>query len=419
MTSWEWGLVILLAVSAVQQLAATVLFWFRSRPQPTPALQSENTTLPPVTVLLPIRGFDDRLRETIRGLKNQNYPNASVLIVLDDADGTVEPLLRQELQDAANFEIQPLVTRLTTCGLKNSAVLQATESLPAECEIVAFIDSDVVPHETWLSELVAPLANHQADCTYGCRWYTIPDQKLGTIWRYVWCAASIVSSTVRNLPWGGSLAVRRAILDEPNLRERWTNAGCEDLPLSAHLKKTGRRLQCVTRLVMVEPSSCSLATYRTFTSRQMLWVRLYRPDAFWPASVIYLGTTIGLWGLTIAAILRMVQADWAIVGQLVGVLAIYLGLAQALLLLIEKRVRGLIAHRMMLPKSFGFRCRAVMLAASWLTPELIFQAVITRRIVWRGVKYDVRKPYGVRRLTHDDNRESGEPSQSMVSQRSG
>ena len=413
MTSWEWGLVILLAVSAVQQVAATVLFWFRSRPRPT--AQSETVSLPAVTVLLPIRGFDDRLRETIRGLTNQDYPNMSVRIILDDPDGTTEPLLRDELQDASNFEIQPLVTRLTTCGLKNSAVLQATETLPAECGVVAFIDSDVVPHETWLSELVAPLASDQADCTYGCRWYTVPDRRLGTIWRYVWCAASIVSSTVRNLPWGGSLAVRRAILDEPELRERWSHAGCEDLPLSAHLRRTGRKLRCVTRLVMVEPSSCSMASYRTFTSRQMLWVRLYRPDAFWPASVIYLGTTIALWGLTVAAGMRTWQADWAVLGQLVGVLAIYLVVAYALLLLIERRVRGLIAHRLTLSNRFGVFSRAVMLAASWLTPELIFQAVITRRIVWRGVKYDVRKPYGVRRLTFDSTDQTEETTQPIMS----
>ncbi len=413
MTSWEWGLVILLAVSAVQQVAATVLFWFRSRPRPTP--QPETVSLPAVTVLLPIRGFDDRLRETIRGLTNQDYPNMFVRIILDDPDGTTEPLLRDELHDAANFEIQPLVTRLTTCGLKNSAVLQATETLPAECEVVAFIDSDVVPHETWLSELVAPLASDQADCTYGCRWYTVPDRRLGTIWRYVWCAASIVSSTVRNLPWGGSLAVRRAILDEPELRERWSHAGCEDLPLSAHLRRTGRKLRCVTRLVMVEPSSCSMASYRTFTSRQILWVRLYRPDAFWPASVIYLGTTIALWGLTVAAAVRTWQADWTILGQLVGVLTIYLAVAYALLLLIETRVRGLIAHRMTLSNRFGLLSRSVMLAASWLTPELIFQAVITRRIVWRGVKYDVRKPYGVRRLTFDPASETEEATQPMMS----
>ncbi|WP_166830860.1 glycosyltransferase [Thalassoroseus pseudoceratinae] len=413
MTSWEWGLVILLAVSAVQQAAATVLFWFRSRPRPTP--QPEPSSLPPVAVLLPIRGIDDRLRETIRGLKNQDYPSVSVRIILDDPDGTAEPLLRDELQDAANFDIQPLVTRLTTCGLKNSAVLQAMETLPAECEVVAFIDSDVVPHETWLSELVAPLASDQADCTYGCRWYTVPDRRLGTVWRYVWCAASIVSSTVRNLPWGGSLAVRRAILDEPELRERWKHAGCEDLPLSSHLRRTKRKLQCVTRLVMVESSSCSLESYRTFVTRQMLWVRLYRPDAFWPASVIYVGTTISLWGLTIAAFLRMTQANWTILGQLLGVLAIYLGLAFGLLLLIEKRVRGLLAHRKTLARSFGIPSRLLMLAASWLTPELIFQAIVKRRIVWRGVTYDVRKPYGVQRLTRDANDTTEETTQPMMS----
>lgn len=405
MSPWEWGLIGLLGFAALQQLGAIGLFLLRSRPQDPGSRAETPPTFPPAVVVLPIRGGDERLRETCRGLRSQSYPHLSIRIILDDPEGTVEPLLTEEIGDDPRFEIVPLEDPLDTCGLKNSAVLQATRELPVECEFVAFIDSDVVPQARWLEELVRPLANGEADCSYGCRWYALKDRRLGSVWRYGWCAASLVSTLIRNVPWGGSLAVRKTILEEPPVRELWAKCGCEDLPLSRYLRKSGRSLKCLPQLLLVEQSSCSVADYRRFVGRQMLWTRLYRPDAFWPVGVLYLSLAMSLWGLTGFAIGRLVQRDFLAFGSLAAVLTVYVALALVLMALIERRARRFSPELAIQSKRLGFRGSWATIVAAWLVPDMFLRALLTRRLTWRGVNYDVSRPYGIRVLSDDSHQE--------------
>ena len=405
MSAWEWGLIGLLAFAVVQQLGAAGLFLLRCRSRDS-RLEDTPPTSPPALVILPIRGADDRLRETCRGLRSQSYPRMSVRVILDDPDGKIEPLLREELGDDPRFEIFPLEDPLETCGLKNSAVLQATRNMPADCEVVAFIDSDVVPQARWLEKLVRPLTNGEADCSYGCRWYALEDRGLGSVWRYGWCAASLVSTLVRNVPWGGSLAVRKTVLEEQSLRELWTKCGCEDLPLSAYLRKSGRTLKCLPQLLMVERSSCSVAGYRRFVGRQMLWTRLYRPDAFWPVGVLYLSLAISLWGLTGFAIWRFLRAEFPEFRTLALLLMVYVGMALSLVGLIERRARRFSPDLAGLSQRLGFRGSCALVAAAWLVPDMFIRPLLTKRLIWRGVAYDVSRPYGIRLLTDASRAES-------------
>ena len=405
MSPWEWGLIGLLAFAAAQQLAAAGLFLFRSRPRDSRP-QETPPTFPPALVVLPVRGADERLREACRGLRSQSYPRMSVRVILDDPEGSVEPLLKEELGDDSRFEILPLENPLETCGLKNSAVLQATRNMSAECEVVAFIDSDVVPQAMWLEELVRPVVSGEADCSYGCRWYALEDRRLGSVWRYGWCAASLVSALVRNVPWGGSLAVRKAILEEQPLRELWAKCGCEDLPLSSYLRKSGRTLKGLPQLLMVERSSCSVPAYRRFVGRQMLWTRLYRPDAFWPVGVLYLSLAISLWGLTGFAIWRFLQRDFSEFWSLAAVLAVYVGMVLLLVGLIERRARRFSPNLDDHSQRLGFRGSFAIVASAWLVPDLFISPLLTKRLTWRGVTYDVSTPYGIRLLSDTSREES-------------
>ncbi len=156
--------------------------------------------------------------------------------------------------------MQPQVQRL----------LRMVAGLDESREVVALIDSDVVPHSRWLRELVAPLRQPRVGAAFGNRWYMPRYGDWGSVVRYLWNAAAVVPMWLCSIPWAGTFAIRTKVLRDCGLLKKWSLVMAEDAPAKQALEDQGLRLRFVPSLMMVNREDCTLAFGLDFIKRQPL-----------------------------------------------------------------------------------------------------------------------------------------------------
>lgn len=385
----------LLLFVALEQVLAVAMFVRYCRKSASTAVSNYQ---PEVLVILPVRGADNTLADCVEALARQEYDNYRVRVVLDSHTDPGWQVIDEVLvtQPGLPIEIVELREPHTDCSLKCSSVYQATERLD-DCEVVALLDSDVVPHASWLSELVAPLADEKISATTGNRWYLPRECQWGSLLRYLWNAAAVVTMQMWGVPWGGTLAIKRSVLDQTDLRERWRRAGCEDVPLVQSLKQLRREIRFVPSLIMIDRSEIRLGDCFRFLDRQLLWVRLYYPVCWWACNV---------WQVVIASCI-VAAGTLGLAGLFSGQLELFAG---ALAVLGVTAVVSLFAvrwvERTLLPQEKS-PLGQKPLRTIWAIPftniamvRVVFVSLLTRAIRWRGIVYRIAGPWHIRLLEY-------------------
>ena len=65
-------------------------------------------------------------------------------------------------------------------------LITVINQLPAETEIIAFVDADAFVHETWLTSLVEPLQDEKIGATVGARLYLPQTASLASYTEAAW-----------------------------------------------------------------------------------------------------------------------------------------------------------------------------------------------------------------------------------------
>lgn len=376
-------------------------------PRPTPKLSDER--LPRVAVLLPLRGADPSLSRCLEGLLSQDYPDYEVRIIIDHPDDPAWEVVRTVVGigrpaagtspqaglrsgaearcGAVKVQVSPLEARRETCSLKLSSLLQAIADLDEARQAVVLIDADVVPGPTWLRDLVTPLTDPAVGAASGVRWYVPTDANWGTLVRAIWNAAAFTQNHAFSVPWGGSLAIRRDVLRDTDILDRWAHSFCEDTGSYQALRDLGLRLVHVPAATMVNTESIDLKGCRAFIRRQMLTTRLYHPN--WPwiltcclGSVMFLAAAVLLAGIT------FLVGEWAQAASLAGIVLLYLAGLGSAQCWIDRHVHRLVRDRGETPLAASWK----QLPAAVLT-QLVHLCCLTgacrrRSIKWRGITYE-------------------------------
>ena len=181
-------------------------------------------------VILCVRGLDPFLPACLKGLLSQDYPKYDVWIVVDSTRDPAWPVVNKLAQQSGKpgVGIFTLTERLATSSRKIAGMLQAMTHLESRHEIVALLDSDTIPHDTWLRELAAPLKDPRVGVSSGNRWYMPAKPTVGALVRYLWNAAAVVQMYWYKIGWGGSLAINTTFLRNSDLRQRLAKAFGED-----------------------------------------------------------------------------------------------------------------------------------------------------------------------------------------------
>ncbi|WP_231615995.1 glycosyltransferase [Novipirellula artificiosorum] len=272
-----WTVVLIVAIQTCFALTFAAIL-FRNKP----TLDTDYTPL--AAIVLCLRGADPFLRQCITRLLDQDYPDYELHVVVDSHQDPSQQILR-EFESNPRLSVSVLEHPAETCSLKCSSLVQAIGELDPSFEIIALCDADCVPHRTWLAELVVPLACSEVGATTGNRWYDPPDAAGASLLRYLWNVPASVNMILLKIAWGGSLAIRRRVLLETGLLEKWSYALCEDTMLYRVLRRHGYRQVFVPSVMMVNRESCTLGDLMKWIPRQLLTAKLYHPS--WPATVGY------------------------------------------------------------------------------------------------------------------------------------
>lgn len=369
-----------------------------------PVKLATDEQLPKAAVLLCLRGADPTLSSCLRRLLSQDYPDYELFVCVDSKSDPAWEVVQSTIRElqADNVHIFPLRNRLSTCSLKCSSLVQLVDELDASHEVIVLADADLESHTTWLRELVAPLANPKIGATFGNRWFLPTKGYFGSLIRQLWNAPSLVVMHTIEIPWAGSLAIRSDVFRRGGLRDRWSRSIVDDGPVRMALKEQNLKLRFVPSVTMANREECDLGYAYNFLRRQMTWTRTYVP-LWWAALLTYSVVCVGSW--TVAALLAIVCAFQGSLeaALLFGTGALLLGaVSKGLWLMLDISVRRVIRSQgETAPTVWSrrlIRLPIAMLVAGWVHVWAAVAATVRRRVVWRGVTYEIWGPSNVRRV---------------------
>jgi cellulose synthase/poly-beta-1,6-N-acetylglucosamine synthase-like glycosyltransferase len=358
-----------------------------------------------VAVVLCLRGTDPFLPDCISAILAQDYSNFDLLIVIDNESDPARAVVEQCLRDQSsdNVYIHFLSDRKESCSLKCSSIVHAVSSLDDSYEIVAQLDADVIPHSTWLAELVSAFDDDRVGAATGNRWYMPDEPSLAALVRHIWNSAAISQMYWYRIPWGGTLAVRTDVIRDAGLLDLWSKAFCEDTMLFKQLRRHGKRVRFVPSLMMVNRESCDLIGLTRWISRQLLTSRLYHPSFL---ATLAHGVAISLLPAAAIAVLiaslflgQSTAASWSVAGLALFLVSLFLAWPA-----MEIPVRRIVKHRGESTRWLSPKTMLLFLVASSLT-QIVYGVALTRAVFrkqvdWRGVSYRVDAPFRIRMLEY-------------------
>tara|TARA_R110002073_G_scaffold131804_6_gene278523 strand:- start:11127 stop:12359 length:1233 start_codon:yes stop_codon:yes gene_type:complete len=402
-----WTVVLIVAIQTGFTLAFAAIM-FRKRTPANPAYT------PKAAILLCLRGADPFLEQCIARLLDQDYPDYELHVVVDSLTDPAQAIL-QAFEFNSRLHVHILKDPAESCSLKCSSIIQAVRELDPSFEVIALCDADSTPHRTWLAELVAPLARENVGATTGNRWYDPPTATGGSIVRYLWNVPTAINMILLRIAWGGSLAIRRRVIDETGLLEKWSTALCEDTMLFSVLRRHGYRQVFVPSVMMVNRESCTFGDLMQWIPRQLLTAKLYHPS--WPATVGYgiISVIVPFLAVALAAI-GVVQSD---AGAIRTAVIVFVGFELSNLLLVglcQWAASRQIASSRVMPASLGLTSWIMLpvwiVFAQLISPLTFIKCFFTKTISWRGIEYRIRGRQ-IQRETYSPYRESATETQSL------
>jgi len=333
-------------------------------------------SLPPVSILKPLKGTDPDIYESFRSHCLQDYPEYEIIFgVSDPADPAVASVeqLQREFPDRS-IKLIVCSTILGT-NVKVSNLEQMVQA--ARYEHLLVNDSDIRVEPDYLRRVIAPLTSERVGmvtCLYrGVAAPTVGSrlESLGISTDF--CAGVLVAQQIEgglSFGLGSTLAFRRRDLELIGGFRSILDFLADDYELGRRIAELG--LKVVLSDVVVETH---LPAYDLggFLSHQMRWSRGVRDARF--GGYVGLVTTFGLfWALVNLIIARATPWSWA-------VLAAVLLLRIAVALAVGKSVlqdRNLIANLWLLP------LRDLIAVFVWIV------SFAGHTVVWRGQKFELK-----------------------------
>ena len=359
-----------------------------------PGADIDDKDCPPVAVILCLRGADPSLDSCLDAILQQDYPDYYLHAVIDSDDDPAKAALKRVARRHKNIRIKIEVLKniQQTCSLKCSSQLQAIKNISPKTKIVAFLDADTIPYPYWLRTLVTPLVKQNAGASTGIRWFLPNHSCWGSTLRYIWNAGAQVQMLANRIAWGGSLAIKREILEQTSLLTQWEHSFGEDTSLNQALDQIKAKLVIIPSLIMVNNEKINIVPFLNFLRRQLVSVKLHHNH--WPHVVGYgLILLLAVYGSIILLIPALYTGRFAGIFLLLVFLFGYEMIMLILLLSGERLVRRKIysdtGRGGWLDIKTFFRLLLSIPLSQILYAYTMIGALFTREIEWRGVKYTI------------------------------
>ncbi len=347
---------------------------------------------PKVAVLCPCKGIEPGLERNLISLTEFERQNYEIFFILasssDPARGIVERVAKTSRVKAHVI----IAGSPTNCSEKVNNLRVAVEQLPPELEVLVFTDSDGRPGKAWLHHLVAPLGDVRIGATTTMRWLVPNRSNLPTILLAAWNApiVTMLNEKGRNFCWGGGTAIRRSTFEQSGVLDEWKNSVSDDYSLTRALERTNRSIVFIPDCLTLSYVETDFTGLLEFTNRQILITRVYADKVWAPAAVTHL-----LYCLTLLFGAILILSD--VFEQRPAFHIVMLTFLPVLLSAIRSSIR-LIGVTEAVPAG-----RSQIMGQGWiyilLTVFIPFlyvanfvNSLITRKIRWRGMAYELIGP---------------------------
>jgi ceramide glucosyltransferase len=355
---------------------------------------------PRVAVLCPCKGVEPGLERNLVALTEFNHQNYEVFFILASGSDPASGILKRVAASSRPKAHVIIAEAPEGCGEKVNNLRVAVEQLSPDFEILVFADSDGRPGKTWLQRLAAPLADARVGATTTMRWLVPNRNNLATALLAAWNApiVTMLSEKGKNFCWGGGTAIRRSVFEQIGVLDDWRTSVSDDYSLTRALERTRRSILFVPECLTISYVETDFGGLLEFTNRQILITRVYA-EKIWGAAA----ATHFLYCLTVVLGLVLTIGDAVAQRPALHIAALTFFILLLSAIRASLRVVGVTE---ILPAS-----RAQIMSQAWiyilLTAVIPFlylvnfvNSVITRKIRWRKVQYEVISPNQTNIVTH-------------------
>ncbi|MBX7223019.1 MAG: glycosyltransferase [Blastocatellia bacterium] len=345
---------------------------------------------PKAAILLPCKGLEEGLERSLEVLPALQYPAYELIFMVESETDGAFSLLTEFCRQNPKLARLVVAGKAHSCGQKVYNLLAGLGVVSAEVEVLAFLDSDAVIGPAWLRNLVAPLADANVGATTGFRWY-VPTGGLAGIFRSAWngSIATALGPKPSSFAWGGSMAIRRDNFARFQVADFWQGAVSDDYALSAAVKQAGASIIFVPVCLVPATGSISWRGLFEFTNRQIIITRVYNPGIFRVLLVWYWFYSLVFLYLGKQAISHLLEQRISLAGCLwLAIIGLSFGKSRLALRAIQT-VLGQAAGGSTMAR-FLYCLIGPLVALLYAINALV--AICTRRIVWRGIGYELRSP---------------------------
>jgi len=367
---------------------------------------------PPAAVIIPCKGVDADFERHLAAYLAQDYPQYQLIFAVASETDPAYRALRDRLEPlrprgGAKTRVSLVVAGLCESrGEKVNNLLQGLRAVDPQVEVLVFADMDARPGYAWLRALVAPLADSQVTVSTGFRWY-LPGEGWVSQLRAAWdtSIATLFGDHANNFAWGGSMAIRAADFHRLKVAERyWASAVSDDYALTRAVRAAQGRIRFEPRCLVASHEESSWSAFLNWANRQIIITRVYMPHLWVMGLAAYL-----LYALTVLLGLGLLVWPAPLIANarqrilVAGILLVIhlLGVAKG-------RIRSIVAREIFPEEADLLRRRG---ACYWQLAPLVpwvmlvnfVTAGATRRIEWRGIRYELRSREEVRVLRRADS----------------
>lgn len=343
-------------------------------------LAAAPAAVPPATVIVPVKGDDQGLRENLAALAALDYPDYELIVVAHTASDIPPGVLPSRVKIVLAHGADP------DTGEKVQNLQAAVRAARKGSEIFAFADSDGRPTPGWLRALAAPLAEPGVGASTGYRWFMPQPVTFWGLMRGAWDAVALSRLGAGNcdFAWGGAMAIRKETFFAARVYEYWKNTVSDDYALSAAIRAAGFTIAFAPGALTPGFESLGCARFFGWIRRQMTITRVYNPR---------------LWRLGLVAHIFYCAAMFASAVECVnGYLPAAVALAAQIVPGTIKGWNRCALAKKALPEYAGWFRRfswthAVFTPiATWVWLIALASSAVSDSIEWRGRRYRLRRP---------------------------
>ena len=386
--------------------------------------------LPKVSVILPCKGLDPGFAENIRKLLQQDYKDKTsgearfevIFAVAEQSDPAYSVL--KEICDTSNH----VKTQLIVAGIdsrraqKVNNQLNALKSVASDTEVFVFVDSDVIARDDFLQYLVWHLQDSKVGATTGYRFYIPFKSGWASLIRAIWNRMSAweMANPGYSFAWGGAMAITRANFETAGVYQAWDRSCDDDLALTTAVKDIGLDVRFVPQCLVFTQGDDTPSVIIEWTNRQLILTKVYYPKLWRKA--IYRAVILTAWLLCVLASIGLaVMAPTLPHLQTVAAGLLLIPIEFLFLLKAQNLWRRVLledasetkasseAHATAsssapdgaqselaaLSKAYDdsfWKFTLALPLAHLILPWMTLYSIITNRIRWRGINYELKSP---------------------------